>query len=383
MPEIATWQDLVGKGKALTIPGEFGSDRPVGSSTFINAAIRSPRPKVARAPRLRWNWAEGLYEAPHPSKIANQTGKGNRNEIVGKVFSGLEDGWIIGSSAKASTPSLWWRCGRLHPRAREDSRCAADDHRPQHPDHAAIRSTSSASWKSSDESWDKLIPLFDRAYKIAAHETWTDTPYYEQMCYVGDNLLNAVANYALVQGRAASAGVRSSFMSGRGTRRASSRSVIRRAGGRSVRRSRSTGRSWCAITRGGATMLRSSSRCCLDCAALSPNSTRWCGEDGLLHQAARLALHRLGHRRGIEGLSAWRARGDSSIHQSAMGDGACSRRPRWRKRSASRSTPNAIAVSPARRSTRLSPATGMRSAASLSTCTARISPANTRRCSRC
>jgi hypothetical protein len=40
------------------------------------------------------------------------------------------------------------------------------------------------------------MPLFERAFRSSAHETWTDTPYYEQMCYVGDNVICALANYA-------------------------------------------------------------------------------------------------------------------------------------------------------------------------------------------
>jgi hypothetical protein len=195
--EIAAWQELIAKGKALTIPAKTEC---TVLWDFENYCCGYPITETegGQGAVISWNWAEGLYEAPSVDKIENQTGKGNRNEIEGKVFSGLEDGWIIGPGAKSKTPSLWWRCGR-YVQLRVKTAGA-----PLTITGLSMLTTGypldpTASWKSSDASWDKLIPLFVRAYQIAGHETWTDTPYYEQMCYVGDNLLNAVANYAWFQ----------------------------------------------------------------------------------------------------------------------------------------------------------------------------------------
>jgi len=192
--EIAAWQELITKGKSLTVPSRTECTVLWDFETYC-CGYPITETEGGKGARISWNWAEGLYEAASIDKIVNQTAKGNRGEIVGKVFSGLEDGWIIGVSAKATTPSLWWRCGRY-----VQLRVKTAD-APLTITGLSMLTTGSpldptASWKSSDDSWDKLIPLFVRAYQIAGHETWTDTPYYEQMCYVGDNLLNAVSNYA-------------------------------------------------------------------------------------------------------------------------------------------------------------------------------------------
>jgi hypothetical protein len=193
-PEIAAWQELVSKKKALTVPANSEVTVLWDMDTY-NCGYPITETEGGKGAHIEWSWAEGLWEAPSVDKIVNQTGKGNRNEIIGKVFSGLEDGWIVGTAPKGKTPSLWWRCGR-YIRVRVKTAAA-----PLTITGLTILTTrypleTTASWKSSDASWDRLMPLFDRAYKIAAHETWTDTPYYEQMCYVGDNLVNAVGNYA-------------------------------------------------------------------------------------------------------------------------------------------------------------------------------------------
>ncbi len=51
--------------------------------------------------------------------------------------------------------------------------------------------------QSSEKEWDRLFPIFENSYRCSAHEQWTDSPYYEQMGYVGDSLLHALSNYVL------------------------------------------------------------------------------------------------------------------------------------------------------------------------------------------
>ncbi|PTX95315.1 hypothetical protein DB345_13650 [Spartobacteria bacterium LR76] len=142
------------------------------------------------------SWTESLYEEKTPEEVLYCSPKGNRGEVVGKVFVGIGDSWKIGSLPVWTSPSLWWRCGRyvqITVRTAETpltlgrlglNLCGF-------PLGAAVP------WKSSDAEWDNLMPIFENAFRIAAHETWTDTPYYEQMCYVGDNALTALSNYAI------------------------------------------------------------------------------------------------------------------------------------------------------------------------------------------
>ena len=193
-PEVATWQSLIDSGKALTIPAH-------SQSTVLwdlqNYYCGYPLAKVegGKGSLIEWSWAEALYEGESLDNVTGMSPKGNRGEILNKVFLGFEDRWRVGSSAQTETPSLWWRCGR-YVRVRIQT---ADE--PVKITHLGMITTgfplgSAGAWKSSDPTWDRLMPIFERAFQCSGHETWTDSPYYEQMCYVGDNVLTCLSNYA-------------------------------------------------------------------------------------------------------------------------------------------------------------------------------------------
>ena len=144
---------------------------------------------------LKMEWAESLYEESAPDQIRSGSPKGNRDLVAGKAFLGLGDAWVFGKSVIKGVPALWWRSGRyvrLHIVTGEE---------PFTINRLGLRLTgypfdTVGQWRSSDFDWDKTIPMFERSLRSSAHETWTDTPYYEQMCYVGDTRMHALSNYA-------------------------------------------------------------------------------------------------------------------------------------------------------------------------------------------
>ncbi len=104
------------------------------------------------------SWTESLYEEKTPEEVLYCSSKGNRGEVVGKVFVGIGDSWKIGSLPVWTSPSLWWRCGRyvqITVRTAETpltlgrlglNLCGF-------PLGAAVP------WKSSDAEWDNLMPI--------------------------------------------------------------------------------------------------------------------------------------------------------------------------------------------------------------------------------
>jgi len=146
-----------------------------------------------RGARVEWEWAESLYEEATSAEIRTHSAKGNRNEIRGKSFLGVGDAWR-GEMAGA-LPGLWWRAGRyvrLRVRAGDEPLTLAGP---------GLLTTGypfdrGGDWRSSDAEWNRLMPIFERSFRCSAHETWTDTPYYEQMCYVFDTMLHMLSNYA-------------------------------------------------------------------------------------------------------------------------------------------------------------------------------------------
>lgn len=154
-------------------------------------------------PELTWSggagsvieveWAESLYENIPDSPVNSRTPKGHRSEVDGKVWLGFGDSYTA-SGARESSPSLWWRAGRY---IRIRLRVAAT---PLHLERVSILTTrypldAEDEWRSDDPGWDALFGLFHTTLEVGAHEGWADSPYYEQMLYVGDTRLNALSNY--------------------------------------------------------------------------------------------------------------------------------------------------------------------------------------------
>ena len=192
-PEIVIWQDLINNGKQLTIPAHSECTVLWDLENYY-CGYPLTKAEGGEGSLIQWNWAESLYEESSLEKVSGFTHKGNRGEILNKVFLGIQDSWLVGSQ-KTETPALWWRCGRY---IRVRVKTAAS---PLTITHVGMITTGfplgpAGSWKSSDTTWDRLMPIFARAFQASGHETWTDTPYYEQMCYVGDNVLTCLANYA-------------------------------------------------------------------------------------------------------------------------------------------------------------------------------------------
>jgi len=149
---------------------------------------------AGKGARIEWDWAEALYEAPTEDAVAGPTLKGHRGEIRGKSFLGYGDRWTVAGDG-GTTPFLWWRAGRY-----VRLRIATGDE-PLRIESLAMLETGypferDGQWRSSDAGWDALMPIFDNSFRCSAHEQWTDSPYYEQMSYVGDDALHMLSNYA-------------------------------------------------------------------------------------------------------------------------------------------------------------------------------------------
>lgn len=144
---------------------------------------------------IEWHSAEALYEEKSTEAVKFSSHKGCRDEIRGKAFLGFGETWRIAGGEVSAVPSLWWRSGRF-----VRLRIATADE-PLTLNTPGLLTSGfpferGGEWRSSDAGWDALMPIFERAFRCSAHETWTDTPYYEQMCYVGDTMMHALSNYS-------------------------------------------------------------------------------------------------------------------------------------------------------------------------------------------
>lgn len=191
-PQLASWQELLERQTSVTLePGETITllwDLEDYYCGWLEGDLQGQG-------TLQVEWAESLYEQNAKNSDAPPTEKGNRDEINGKYFHGFGDVYIAEGGA-APLPQLAWRCGRylrLVLQATEESLTLS---------RLGLRTTGypfevQSQLKCDDPQLTACLPLMIRTLQTGAHDVWADSPYYEQMGYVGDNLIDALGEYTL------------------------------------------------------------------------------------------------------------------------------------------------------------------------------------------
>jgi len=187
------WNSLIsGTGKAM-VPANTNISVLLDLGNYFTAY---PRVTLSggRGSRVSISWAEALFQPNANGKRSNS--KGNRDEVLGKIFEGLDDTFINDGGEGRAYRTWWWRSGRyllltIH---------TADE--PLTIDEFDLLETrypleDEGSFQSSDASLNAIHPLLVRGMQMCAHETYMDCPYYEQLMYVGDTRLEMLTTYAM------------------------------------------------------------------------------------------------------------------------------------------------------------------------------------------
>jgi hypothetical protein len=117
--------------------------------------------------------------------------KGNRDEIEGKHLSGVRDAFFPDGGANRRFQTLWFRTYRY---VRMDVATATDPLRIHdlhgiftgYPYELRARFESDVPWLS--DVWE----MDWRALRLCSFDTYFDTPYYEQLQYIGDSRIQAL-----------------------------------------------------------------------------------------------------------------------------------------------------------------------------------------------
>jgi alpha-L-rhamnosidase len=117
--------------------------------------------------------------------------KGNRNEVDGKVVTGLRDRFVPDGGDSRLFRPLWWRTFRYVEVAVQtaDEPLVIGDVRAlftAYPFEARGR------FESSDPELSRIWEVGWRTARLCAHETYMDTPYWEQLQYIGDARIQAL-----------------------------------------------------------------------------------------------------------------------------------------------------------------------------------------------
>lgn len=141
--------------------------------------------------RLRWRWAEALYEGDcfdwhtlvEPGHV--RKGDSRRDEFVGKYFYGIADVFRPDGRAKAVFTVPWWRSGRW---------CLLEVETASEPLELAEVSIvesrypfePTAKFACTDATVAPVRDLCVRGLQMCFHDMVFDCPHYEQQMYPGD-----------------------------------------------------------------------------------------------------------------------------------------------------------------------------------------------------
>jgi hypothetical protein len=137
---------------------------------------------------IHLTYAEALYDKDQH--------KGDRDEVGDRTALGLSDSFLPDGGAHRSFEPLWWRTWRY---LDLDIETAAEPLQLESltASFTAYPFTERATFQSGDPELDKIWEISWRTARLDAHETYMDTPYYEQLQYVGDTRIQALISYSV------------------------------------------------------------------------------------------------------------------------------------------------------------------------------------------
>ncbi|MDE3187963.1 MAG: alpha-L-rhamnosidase [Acidobacteriota bacterium] len=137
---------------------------------------------------IRLTYSEALYD--------KNLHKGDRDDVGDRTARGLQDSFLPDGGVHRTFEPLWWRTWRY---LDLDIQTANDPLTLESlkANFTAYPFEERATFKSGDTDLDKIWEISWRTARLDAHETYMDTPYYEQLQYVGDTRIQALISYTV------------------------------------------------------------------------------------------------------------------------------------------------------------------------------------------
>ncbi len=138
--------------------------------------------------QIRLTYAEALYDKDQH--------KGDRDAVGNRSALGINDSFLPDGGAHRAFQPLWWRTWRY---LDLDIQTAAEPLQLESltANFTAYPFDERATFHSPDPELAKIWDISWRTARLDAHETYMDTPYYEQLQYVGDTRIQALISYAV------------------------------------------------------------------------------------------------------------------------------------------------------------------------------------------
>jgi alpha-L-rhamnosidase len=133
-------------------------------------------------------YSEALYD--------KQMHKGDRDEVGDRDAHGLKDNFLPDGGQHRIFEPLWWRTWRY---LDLDIQTSGEPLTLESltAEFTAYPFEEKATFTSPDNDLRQIWDISWRTARLDAHETYMDTPYYEQLQYVGDTRIQALISYAV------------------------------------------------------------------------------------------------------------------------------------------------------------------------------------------
>jgi hypothetical protein len=168
---------------------------PAGSHVhlmFDRKSLTTAYPQLivsaGKGAHIKLTYAEALYD--------KKQHKADRDAVEDRVALGITDSFLPDGGAHRAFEPLWWRTWRYL----ELDIQTADQPLQLESLTAAFTAypfEERAKFESGDADLDKIWEISWRTARLDAHETYMDTPYYEQLQYIGDTRVQALISYAV------------------------------------------------------------------------------------------------------------------------------------------------------------------------------------------
>jgi alpha-L-rhamnosidase len=182
------------KSKLSSFPGKQ-AELPARAHVHLildRKALTTAYPRLTisggKGARIKLMYAEALYDKDHH--------KGDRDAVENREVLGLNDGFLPDGGAHRVFEPLWWRTWRYL-----DLDITTGDDRitleSLTANFTAYPFKEIAKLETGDPDLDKIWEISWRTARLDAHETYMDTPYYEQLQYIGDTRIQALISYTV------------------------------------------------------------------------------------------------------------------------------------------------------------------------------------------
>jgi len=174
-------------GRSVVIPAHVNAHILLDHRTLTSAY---PQLTVSggKGSRISLTYSEALYD--------NDQHKGDRDEIGDRKALGLTDSFLPDGGPHRTFEPLWWRTWRYL-----DLDITTGD-QPLTLESLTAQFTAypfgeRAKFDANDPELAKIWEISWRTARLDAHETYMDTPYFEQLQYVGDTRIQALISYSV------------------------------------------------------------------------------------------------------------------------------------------------------------------------------------------